>query len=151
MVLELVGQEAELREQWPKATLGKPSGLSPLRSDGSHDGQTGRLDQVTGGQRHPMKSGSAALGRKGTYLYRQSVSPQERLNWLFLRGCWRRWDVADEDDEVRTTIATDPCDSKWGLKNLSLEPSIYSQILPSNSSQRTVGGVWFYLTSSCEA
>jgi hypothetical protein len=37
-------REAELHEWWPKASEGEPSGLSPLRSNGSHDGQAGRLD-----------------------------------------------------------------------------------------------------------
>jgi hypothetical protein len=38
-------------EQWPKATQGGQSGLSTLRSDGSCDGQAGKLDHVRGGQK----------------------------------------------------------------------------------------------------
>ncbi len=56
MVLGYPGGEAGLHEQWPKATQGGPSDLSPLRSDGSHDGQGGRLDRVTGGQRYSKLS-----------------------------------------------------------------------------------------------
>ncbi len=44
MVFKIVRLETEPREQWLKATQGGPSGSSPLRSDGSHDGQAGRLD-----------------------------------------------------------------------------------------------------------
>jgi hypothetical protein len=42
-------------EWWPKATQGGPSGSSPLRSDGSHDGQAEMLDRVSGGQRHQAR------------------------------------------------------------------------------------------------
>jgi hypothetical protein len=45
------GGEAVLREQWPKAAHLRPSGSSPLRLDGFHDGKTRRLDGVIGGQR----------------------------------------------------------------------------------------------------
>ncbi len=46
MILGTVEQEAGPRERLPKAlkaklTLGGPSGSSPLRSDGSDDGQAG--------------------------------------------------------------------------------------------------------------
>jgi hypothetical protein len=46
MVLKIVRQMGLCQpcEQWPKATQGRPSGYSPLRSDGSCDGQAGRLD-----------------------------------------------------------------------------------------------------------
>jgi hypothetical protein len=45
------GGQAGPHEQWPKATQEGPSGLSLLRSDGSRDGQAGRLDSVSGGQK----------------------------------------------------------------------------------------------------
>ncbi len=46
MVLGTVRQETGLHERWPKELITKltkegPSGLSPLRSDGSCNGQTG--------------------------------------------------------------------------------------------------------------
>jgi hypothetical protein len=56
LVLEIIRQEAEPREQWPKTTQGESSGSSPLRSDGSSDGQAGRLDRVTDGKRHSRES-----------------------------------------------------------------------------------------------
>jgi hypothetical protein len=43
-------QAGRLHEQWPKATQGGPSGWSPLRSDGSCEGQAGRLERVSSGQ-----------------------------------------------------------------------------------------------------
>jgi hypothetical protein len=43
--------EAVRPERWPKVTPEGPSGSSPLRSDGSRDGQVGRLDRVSGGQK----------------------------------------------------------------------------------------------------
>ncbi len=47
MVFEIVRRETDWLERWPKATQGwggGTSGLSPLRSDVSCDGQAGRLD-----------------------------------------------------------------------------------------------------------
>ncbi len=57
------------------ATLGGPSGSSPLRSNGSHDGQAGRwLDWMTRGQRHSKLSqaqgelpGSSPLRSDGSH------------------------------------------------------------------------------------
>ncbi len=46
------GRLAGLCECWPKATQRRPSGLSLLRLDGSCDGQSGRLDRETSGQKH---------------------------------------------------------------------------------------------------
>ncbi len=134
--------------------------MSPLRSDGSHYGQEGRLDQVTSGQRHSRESWSAALGSQGTYLNRQNDSPKE--HFLLLRGCWRDKMLQNEDDEdeARAKIATDStysfsgdveevrccrwddeaevrtkrahitCGSNWVLKNLSFGPSIHNPIWP---------------------
>jgi hypothetical protein len=51
MVLVLVRPGGGQHEWWPKATQGGPSGLSPLRSDGSRDGKAGRLDCMSGGQK----------------------------------------------------------------------------------------------------
>jgi hypothetical protein len=39
-----IDKEAEQCEQLPKVTQRGPSASCPLRSDGSHDGQAGRLD-----------------------------------------------------------------------------------------------------------
>jgi hypothetical protein len=50
MILGIVQRE-RLDQRWPKATPGGPSGSSPLRSDGSCDGQVGRLDCLSGGQK----------------------------------------------------------------------------------------------------
>ncbi len=44
MVFKIVRWETEPCERWLKGTQGGSSGSSPLRSDGSHDGQAGRLD-----------------------------------------------------------------------------------------------------------
>jgi hypothetical protein len=51
-----------------------PSGSSPLRSNGSHDGQAGRLDWMTRGQRHSKLSqaqgelpGSSPLRSDGSH------------------------------------------------------------------------------------
>jgi hypothetical protein len=43
--------EAVQCERWPKVTPEGSSGSSPLGSDGSRDGQVGRLDRVSGGQK----------------------------------------------------------------------------------------------------
>jgi hypothetical protein len=59
------------------------------------------------------------------------VIAQKKDSTYSVSGVLERWDIADEDDEMWTTIATDPCGSKWGLKNFSLKPSIFSQIWPS--------------------
>ncbi len=56
------GQAGPL-ERWPKATQEGPSCSSSLRSDGSCDGQVGRLDCVSGGQ----KTLKAKLNLKGDY------------------------------------------------------------------------------------
>ncbi len=39
------------RQQWPMAIQEGPSGLSPLRSDGSLDGKAGRQDHVRDGHK----------------------------------------------------------------------------------------------------
>jgi hypothetical protein len=59
-----VSQEAGLHERWPKALKTKlaqrePSGSSPLRSDGSRDGQAG-------GQTGLMVAKGAQRGSQGT-------------------------------------------------------------------------------------
>jgi hypothetical protein len=105
------------REWWPKATQGGPSGLSPLRSDGSHDGQAEMLDRVSGGQRHQAwvhpdqmvlvvvrrEAGPIAQWPKALKLElendsrwpgdllknRHCESLKDRLSLLFLSACWR--------------------------------------------------------------
>jgi hypothetical protein len=49
-------REVGPRERWPKAVQVEPSVLSSYRSDCSPDGQAGRLDLVTCGQRHSKPS-----------------------------------------------------------------------------------------------
>ncbi len=49
-------REAGPGDWQPKGTQGVPSASGPLRADGSRDGQAGRLDWVTGGQRHSRES-----------------------------------------------------------------------------------------------
>ncbi len=64
MVLGTVRWEAVPCEKWPKAlkikvAQGGPSGSSPLRSDGSHDGQAGGWTTLTvaiGAQRESRKA-----------------------------------------------------------------------------------------------
>jgi hypothetical protein len=51
LVLMIAFWEAGPCERWPKATQGGPSGSSPLRLDSSCDGQAGRSDQISGGQK----------------------------------------------------------------------------------------------------
>ncbi len=71
--------------------------------------------------------------------------PKRKTQLTPSQGMLKRWYVADEDDEVRTTIATDPCGNKWVLKNLSFEPSVNSQTWPPKPLPRSSrkGGVWF--------
>jgi hypothetical protein len=74
MFLEIIRWEAEPCEQWPKATQGGPSGLSPLRSDGSRYGLVGRLDRVTSGQRH-SKLTQVHYDQMVLVVVRQEVGP----------------------------------------------------------------------------
>ncbi len=117
-------------------------GLSPLRSDGltlvrREDGLGDRWPKVL---KWVLKNDSRQPG--DLLKNRHSDSLNAKLNLLFLRGMLKRWNVADEDYEVKTTIATDLCSIKWGLKKLSVEPSIYGQIWPSKllPENSTVGG-----------
>jgi hypothetical protein len=52
----LSGWEAGLHEQRPKVTQGALPCSSPLRKDGSHGSQVGRLDHVSDGQRLSRES-----------------------------------------------------------------------------------------------
>ncbi len=62
-LLEESSREARPCEQRTKATQWGPLGSSPPRIDGSHNGQTGRLGHVSGGQKtHKIK-----LNLKGDY------------------------------------------------------------------------------------
>jgi hypothetical protein len=58
MVLKIVngGLDRVSSGHWPKAIQMRPSVLSSLESDGSYDGQAGRLDRVTDNQRHSKLS-----------------------------------------------------------------------------------------------
>ncbi len=71
-----------------------------------------------------------------------------RIKILF----WR-WDVADEDDEVKSSIATDPGVSKWGLNELdiflsSVNSRIFS-LLPLYVITSDSPGNWFQFRDSC--
>jgi hypothetical protein len=78
------GGEAGLREQWPKATQGGPSGLSPFRSDGSCDGRQGGLTgcrrpkklktKLSSGQTTRLKS----LRSDGSQVVRQEAGSGDR-------------------------------------------------------------------------
>ncbi len=74
--------------------------------------------------------------------------PERKAQLTLSQGMLKRWDVADEDDEVRTTIATDPC-GRWGQKNLLFEPSFYSQIWPPKLLLHVGGGGRKYVDGHC--
>ncbi len=72
-------------EKWLKGLLGS----SPVRSDGSHDGQAGRLDQVTGGQRH-SKLSQVQWELPGSSPFRSDGSHGSQtvgwIRWPFAKG-----------------------------------------------------------------
>ncbi len=44
------------------------------------------------------------LGSQGIYLNRQSDSPKNKAQLTLSQGMLKKGDVADKDDEVRTTV-----------------------------------------------
>ncbi len=80
---------AKHTQNWAKSWGGLP-GSSPLRSDGSHGHQVGRLDCINGGQRRWRESQEMTLERQRTYLKTGIVTAWKKVNLLFHRGGWTR-------------------------------------------------------------
>jgi hypothetical protein len=84
------GREAGPHERQPKATQGGLSELSPLRSDGSCDGQAGRLNRMRDGQ----KTLKIKLNLKGDYHDRVDSCPMVLM--VVRQGGCAAWTVAKD-------------------------------------------------------
>ncbi len=79
--------------------------MSPLRSDGSHDGQAGGWTALTVAKRHSKAELGNNSGKPRDWLEKDSL---KKVNFLFLRGMLKKGDdVADDDDDAdaeRTSV-----------------------------------------------
>ncbi len=119
---------------------------TPLRSDGSHDGQVGRLDHVSGGQKalktklnlKEYYQAQVHSGQMVLVVVKQEVGPHERwlkkLKWESendprLPRELLKDDDNDVDDEWEPLCCPTVQQQHWVLKTLSSRLGIYSSPL----------------------
>jgi hypothetical protein len=96
MVFEIVRWRIWAAWAVAKSNSRGPSSLSPLRSDGSRDGQAGRLYCMNGGQ----KTLKAKLNLKGDYQARAHSG--QMVVVVIRQGSWTTWTVA-KDAQMRVS------------------------------------------------
>ncbi len=97
--------------------------LEPLRSDGSHDCQAGRLSHVADGRKRSKENQNTTLGSQGTYLKQEEWKPKKESTYSFSgdveAGRWSRlWSWWWSENHC---AITEPCNS-----NLSNERNLSS-------------------------
>jgi hypothetical protein len=81
--------------------------LSPLRSDGSHDGQVGACTSLTVTKGAPKESWKTILGSKGIKRKQHSIS-LKKSQLTLSEGMTKKGDVVvvgDDNDEVRMRMS----------------------------------------------
>jgi hypothetical protein len=98
-----------------------------------------RLDCVSRGLRKPRKSW-VTLDSWGSNWMGKVTAQLEETTYFFSGGDEEVRFVADDNDEVRTTVSTDQCGrSKWVLKHLHLNSEFIVRLDRQNSYHKTVG------------